>query len=354
MRGSAEVSPFGVLEDGRPARLWTLRAEGVVARVCDYGATLVALETPDRMGVHGPIVLGFDDVRGYETRTNNPFMGATVGRVANRIAGASYDLDGVTHTLDANEGTTSLHGGRITSFDRHLWEPVDASATHVTLRHVSEDGSGGHPGTLSAEVTFAVTAGELDITHRARTDRRTPVNLTNHAYLNLAGERGGSVLDHTLSVHAHGWTPVDAALIPTGEVADVTGTPFDLRAGVRLGDGVAALEAGGYGDGYDHNLWLEGPAGTLRPAAVLPDPASGRRLTLHSDQPCLQVYSGNRLGRAVGRGDVVFPRHGAVCLEPQHAPDSVHRPDWPSTILEPGAAYLHRILLRFDTVATAG
>jgi aldose 1-epimerase len=346
--GRADVRPFGTLADGTVALLHTLRADGIVVRVCDYGATLVALEVPDRDGTWGGVVLGFADVTGYETRTNNPFMGATVGRVANRIAGARFVLDGVEHVLQANEGTNHLHGGRQSSFDRVRWEVVAAGPDRVRLRHVSPDGDAGYPGTLTVEAEYRVTPSELRIEYLATTDRRTPVNMTQHAYFNLAGEQGGTVLDHRLRVAADAWTPVDAALIPTGEVADVTGTPFDLRVPLRLGDGIAALAAGGHGDGYDHSLWLAGAAGTVRDVAELQDRASGRRMVLASDQPCLQVYSGNRLGRAVGRGGVVFPVHGALCLEPQHAPDSVHRPEWPTIVLEPGSAYEHRIAYRFD------
>lgn len=351
--GSADVGPFGTLTDGRGVRCHTLRADGIVARVADYGATLVSVEVPDRDGRPGGVVLGFDDVAGYEERANNPFMGATVGRVANRIAEARFILDGVEHVLEANEGANHLHGGRRTSLDRVLWEVVDAGVGHVRLRHRSPEGDAGYPGTLDVEAEYAVAPGRLDVTYRARTDRRTPVNLTQHAYFNLAGEDGGLVTDHVLRVAATAWTPVDDALIPTGEVADVAGTPFDLREGLRLGEGIARLAGEGLADGYDHNLWLEGPAGSLREVAELHDPGSGRRMRLASDQPCLQVYSGNRLGRSTGRGGVVFPVHGGLCLEPQHAPDSVHRPAWPSIVLDTGEEYVHRIEYRFGTDADA-
>jgi aldose 1-epimerase len=171
--------------------------------------------------------------------------------------------------------------------------------------------------------------------------------MTQHAYFHLGGEHGTTILDHVLRVDADAWTPVDEALIPTGAVTDVGGTPFDLRAGMRVGEGVAALAAARIADGYDHNLGLNGAAGVLRDVAELSDPATGRRMVLESDQPCLQVYSGNRLGRATGRGDVVFPVHGGICLEPQHAPDSVHRPEWPSIIVSPGEPSVHRIRYRF-------
>lgn len=347
--GEASPQPFGRLEDGRPAQLFRLGASGITATVCDYGATLVSLDVPDRDGVLGGVVLGFDDVAGYETRTNNPFMGATVGRVANRIGGARFTLAGVDHVLDANEGANHLHGGRRTSFDRVLWDVVTVGPDRIRLRHVSPDGDAGYPGTLTVEAAYRVVPGELRIEYRATTDRSTPVNMTQHAYFNLAGEHGGTVGDHVLRVAATRWTEVDDALIPTGPTPDVGATPFDLREGVRLADGIAAVEAAGHGSGYDHNLWLDGDAGALRDVAELVDPVSGRRMVLASDQPCLQVYTGNRLGRSTGRGGVVFPPHGAVCLEPQHAPDSVNRPEWPSTVLPPGGSYEHRIAYRFDT-----
>ena len=349
--GVPEVVPprvFGTLEDGRTTHLHTLRAPGIAVTVADYGATLVSLDVPDRDGRMGGVVLGFDDVTGYETRTNNPFMGATVGRVANRIAGARFVLDGTEHTLHANEGTNHLHGGRQTSFDRMLWQVRSAGPDHVVLGHESPDGDGGYPGTLRVEAEYRVAPSELHVTYRAWTDRSTPVNMTQHAYFNLTGEDGGTVTEHVLQVSADAWTPVDGDLIPTGEVADVTGTPFDLRAGRSLGEGIAALEQAGLGSGYDHNLWLAGTAGELREVARLSDPASGRRMLLASDQPCLQVYSGNRLGRSTGRGGIVFPVHGGVCLEPQHAPDSVNRPEWPSILLAPGERYEHRIAYRFS------
>ena len=344
-----EVVPFGHLEDGRPAQLFTLRADGIVVKVADYGATFVALEVPDRDGAVGGVVLGFDDVTGYETRTNNPFMGASVGRVANRIAGASFDLDDVTYTLHANEGANHLHGGRQTSFDRMLWDVIEVASDRIVLRHISPDGDAGYPGTLTVEAEYAVGPSALAITYRASTDRRTPVNMTQHAYFHLGGEHGTTILDHVLRVDADAWTPVDEALIPTGVVADVGGTPFDLRDGLRVGEGVEALVAAGIADGYDHNLWLNGPSGEFREVAELFDPATGRRMVLESDQPCLQVYSGNRLGRAVGRDDVVFPVHGALCLEPQFAPDSLHRAEWPSIVLDPDDTYEHRIVYRFTT-----
>jgi aldose 1-epimerase len=344
-------APFGVLPDGSTATLFTLATDGITLRVTDWGATIVALEVPDRDGVTGGVVLGLDDATGYADTTpgRNPYLGASVGRVANRIAGAAFELDGERFELVANEGANSLHGGRRDSFDRARWELVACDGARLVLRHVSPDGAAGYPGTLTVEATFALTPSMLTLTYVATTDRRTPVNLTQHAYFNLAGEAGVSVLDHTLAVDATALTPVDAELIPTGEVRDVTGTPFDLRLPRRLGDGVDALVSEGWGDGYDHNLWLAGAAGEVRDVAVLHDPASGRRMTLATDQPCLQVYSGNRLGRTVGRGGVTFPRHGALCLEPQHAPDSVHRPDWPSIILAPGERYQHRTVYRFDT-----
>ncbi len=344
--------PFGLLPDGSEATLFTLRAPGIMVQVSDWGATLVALEVADRNGVSAGVVLGLDDASAYADTTpgRNPYLGATIGRVANRIAGAAFELDGERFALVANEGTNSLHGGRKDSFDCVRWDVVDVSASHLVLQHVSPDGAAGYPGTVQVEATFEVTDQALAFTCTAVTDRRTPLNLTQHAYFNLAGEHGESVLDHTISIDVDAVLPVDEGLIPTGEVRTVTDTPFDLREALRLRDGVAALQREGWGDGYDHNLWLAGSAGRLRDVAVLVDPGSGRRMTLATDQPCLQVYTGNRLGGTVGRGGVTFPVHGAICLEPQHAPDSVHHSEWPSILLEPGERYVHRTGYRFDTV----
>ncbi len=348
----AAGTPFGTLPDGSEATLFTLRAPGITVRVTDWGATLVAVEVADRDGVSAGVVLGLDDAIAYADTTpgRNPYLGATVGRVANRIAGAAFELDGEHFSLVANEGANSLHGGREDSFDRARWDVVDVSETHLVLHHISPDGAAGYPGTVRVEATFEVTDQALALTCTALTDRRTPLDMTQHAYFNLAGEHGVSVLDHTIAIDAVAVLPVDEALLPTGELRAVTDTPFDLRDARRIGDGVAALQRDGWGDGYDHNLRLAGPAGRLRDVAVLIDPGSGRRMTLATDQPCLQLYTGNRLGRTVGRGGVTFPMHGAVCLEPQHAPDSIHHPEWPSIILEPGVRYLHRTGYRFDTV----
>lgn len=357
---AANAVPFGTLEDGRATQLFRLAAAGVVATVTDWGATLVSLEVPDRAGRMQGVVLGFADVSGYEERTNNPFMGATVGRVANRIGGAAFELDGVRHELHPNEGVNHLHGGRQASFDRMLWDVVASDGAHVTFRHVSPAGEAGYPGTLVATATYEVRDGGLEVTYRATTDARTPVNMTQHAYFDLGGESHGTILDHHLSVRAHAFSPVDEALLPTGEVRDVAGTPFDLRASVLVGDGVAQVCAAGLGDGYDHNLWLDawdgsrvGHGASLREAAVLEHADSGRRMTLLSDQPCLQVYTGNRLGRSVGRGATTYPVHGGICLEPQFAPDSLHQPSWPSIVLEPGEEYVHRIGYRFNVASAS-
>jgi aldose 1-epimerase len=350
--GHPDAGSFGVLPDGSEARLFTLSAPGITARITDWGATLVALEVDDRDGVRGGVVLGLDDASAYADTTpgRNPYLGASVGRVANRIAGAEFELDGHRFTLVANEGTNSLHGGRRDSFDRARWDVVETTPTRLTLRHGSPDGAAGYPGTVTVDAIYEVLAHMLSLTYVASTDRRTPLNMTQHAYFNLAGEHGASVLGHTLSVAADEMLPVDATLIPTGERRDVAGTPFDLRSARQLGEGVAALQAQGWGDGYDHNLWLTGEHGRVRDVAVLIDASSGRRMTLATDQPCLQVYTGNRLGRTVCRGGITIPVHGAVCLEPQFAPDSLHRPEWPSIVIGPGETYRHRTSYRFDTV----
>lgn len=341
---------FGRLMDGRTALLLDVRADGIVARVSDFGATLVSLQVPDQSGEFGEVVLGCADVRGYEAHENNPFLGATIGRVANRISGARFVLDEQEYVLEANEGANHLHGGGRTSFDRVLWDVMSADDHHVRFRHVSPDGDAGYPGTVHVDVEYRVEASALHVRHEAVTDRATPLNMTHHAYFNLGAEHGDPVGDHRLRLAASQWTPVGPDNIPTGEIAEVTGTVFDLRESRLLADGIAAVQAAGLGKGFDHNFWLDHPPGALTEAAELLHPGSGRRMVLATTQPCLQVYSGNHLGRSVGRGGIVFPPHAGICLEPQHAPDSMRHPAWPTIVLQPGERYVQQIVYRFDTV----
>jgi len=336
------TADFGSRRDGQRATLIELRGHGgIVARVTDHGATLVSLEVPEGTGRVVDVVLGFDDVAGYEAAASH-YLGATIGRVANRIADGRFELDGDTYRLARNEPPHHLHGGAERSFDRVRWDIDNGDEHQLLLRYRSPEGEEGYPGTVDASAHYRIDEDGLSITYRATVDRPTPVNLTNHAYLNLAG--AGSILDHDLQVHADRFLEVDSAQIPTGRELPVADTCFDLRQPTPIAEPLASLSPHG---GLDHHYVCSSPYGSLRPVARLSDPTSGTVATLHSDQPGLQVYTGNHLPGMVGRGGVRYAPHAGVCLEPQHAPDSVHQPRWPTILAAPSEPYLHRIRWSF-------
>jgi aldose 1-epimerase len=345
---------YGHLPDGRVVHEITLSHGGLTLSLITLGGIVTMLWVPDRGGVAANVARGFDNLDDYVHR--NPFFGVIVGRYANRIALGELVIDGRTHALSRNNGSNCLHGGA-EGFGTRLWEIASARAHDealggpaVTLRYVSPDGEQGFPGRIEALVTYSLGA---DLTWRvdyeATTDRATVVNLSHHDYFNLAGH--GSALDHQLTLPASRYNPVDATLIPTG-IADVEGTPFDFRMPTRIrarmGDAHAQLAIAG---GYDHNWILDDSgAGTLRLAARLEDPASGRAMELRTTEPALQFYSGNFLdGTLVGHENEAYRRGDAVCLEPQHSPDSPHHPEWPTTLLRPGEVYRSTSVYRFTT-----
>lgn len=340
--------PFGTTSAGEPARLYTLQArQGIVAKFTNYGATLVQLHTPDRSGALRDVVLGFDSVEGYES-SENPYFGATVGRVANRIAYGAFTVGGQAYTLSQNEPPHHLHGGVARSFDKVLWRTVHADERTVEMRYVSPAGEEGYPGQVEASATYRLTDDALVVEYRAATAAVTPLNMTNHAYFNLAGAGGGTILDHELQILADDYTEVDEALIPTGETRGISGTALDFRARRRIGERIGELLDVPGALGYDHNFVLRGAPGQRRLAAVLRDPSSGRVLELSTDQPCLQFYSGNRLHAGiVGKQGQRYGSHAALCLEPQHAPDAVHHPQFPTVLVEPGRLYTHVSEYRF-------
>jgi aldose 1-epimerase len=342
------IVDFGRRRAGDRASLFSLgHARGVTAKVTDHGATLVELHVPDRDGTSGDVVLGFGSVAGYESDAN-AYFGATVGRVANRIARGTFELAGRRHELARNDPPNHLHGGAERSFDKVRWEVVDRSDDLITLRYVSPDGEEGYPGRVEVTATYRVTEDALVVEYRAETDAPTPVDLTNHAYLNLAGEGTGAVVDHELEVFADRYLLVDEDLVSTGELADVAGTPLDLRVSGPLGPRIHRL-AGGPTCGLDHHYVLRGAAGRLRPVAWLHDPTSGRSLELSTDQPGLQVYTAGHLEPAVvGKHGHRYGRHDAICLEPHHPPGSLHHPQLPSIVLEPGRTYRHTTVYRFS------
>jgi aldose 1-epimerase len=321
--------------------------------VIPFGARLAMLRAPDRHGTCGDVVLGLS-AAGY--RGDRAYLGATVGRYANRIAGGTFCLDGRRYHVPCNEDGAALHGGP-GGFDQQIFaaDPVVVGADgsrSVTLRRTSTAGENGFPGTLEVAVTYRVSGAEVHIDHTATTDAPTVVNLTNHAYFNLTG-RGGTVEDHKLRIPATHYLPVDARLVPTGGPSPVDGTPFDLRSPTRFGRHLRSahpqLTAA---RGYDHTFVLRRGAPGLAVAAHVEEPASGRTLTVLSDQPGVQLYSGNFLdGTTVLRGGTVARQGDAFCLEPQHFPNSPNEPGFPSTVLRPGERYRSRIVLRFGLAA---
>jgi aldose 1-epimerase len=340
---------FGVDRSGRPATLWTMRAGQIEVDVTDYGATLVAVRAPDRAGFLGDIVLGFDDVTGYESG-DNQYFGCTTGRVCNRIKKGEFTLDGYTYVLATNNEPNHLHGGAVRSLDKVHWqgEVVEAGSARQAVRftYLSRDGEEGYPGNLQISVTYTLSSDDsLRIDFAATTDRRTPVNLTNHAYWNLAGAGAPTALDHKLCIDAPNYTPTDDTLIPTGAIAPVLGTALDFARPVPIGLRIEQLVATP-ARGYDHNYVLTEADG-LRRAAVLAHEASGRSLTVQTTAPGLQFYSGNYLRGQRGKNGKTYGKHSAICLEPQHFPDSVNQPRFPSTILEPGKVYSSTMLLTF-------
>jgi aldose 1-epimerase len=351
MAGTTARIGSAPLPDGREAEEFVLDdGRGMAARVGAYGARLLSLRVPDRTGAPVEVVLGYDDLRGWAE--DGGFFGATIGRCANRIAGGRFELDGQTFHVPVNNGPNALHGGP-RGFDKAIWhaEPAAGDAAALTLSHTSPDGDQGFPGALRASVRYALSGdGALRLDYEAETDRPTAVNLTNHAYFNLAG--GGSVLDHLLTIAADRFTPVDAALIPTGELRPVAGTPFDFREPARIGarvdeSGDEQLRIAG---GYDHNFVLRPapPGGGLRFAARLQEPSRGLVMEVWTTEPGLQFYSGNFLdGSRRGRGGAALGHRGGLCLETQHFPDSPNRPDFPPVLLRPGETFRSSTLYRF-------
>ena len=366
---STTQRPFADPDQDPAVRLHTLQsAAGLAARVTNHGATLVGLDVPDADGVAADVVLGFDSIDGYRSPAN-PYFGATIGRVANRIAHGRLSIGGEEFRLAANEPPHHLHGGQARSFDKVLWDVVEADGRQVTLRYRSPHGEEGYPGDVEVVATYRLIGRELQVTYVATTNRTTPLNMTNHAYFNLGGAGSGDILDHEVCIDADRVTTVDERLIPTGGVTHVLGTALDFRGPWRVGERIESLADVAGAHGYDHNFVLgHGPGDrgggdaacachvhtepatstTPRAVAVVRHPPSGRFLELATNQPCLQFYSGNGLDGVDGKLGARYERHAGLCLEPQHAPDSVNQPQWPPILLEPGATYHHKTIYRFS------
>jgi aldose 1-epimerase len=348
-------APFGTTQSGVPVKLFTLwNGNGMKVKITNFGGIITELHVPDRDGTPADVTHGFDSVTPYEGDV--PYFGALIGRYGNRIANGRFILDGERYQLDVNNGANHLHGGT-QGFHKQVWKAkafTRADEVGVTLQYTSADGEMGYPGKLQVEVEYQLNnANELKVLYRATTDKPTLVNLTQHAYFNLAGSaEKGSVLDHQLQICADRYTPVDPGLIPVGGPAEVAGTPFDFRKPQAIGSRIDADdEQLRRGLGYDHNWVLNKPVpGLLALAATLRDPASGRVLELYTREPGLQFYSGNFLdGSLKGKGRTYEYRSG-ICLEPQHFPDSPNRADFPSTVLRPGETYATESLYRFSAV----
>lgn len=320
---------------------------GMQVRILAYGAVVQSLTAPDRHGDYADVVLGYDSIDAYAG--GQAYLGAIVGRYANRIGGARFELDGNRYSLPANDGPNTLHGG-FRGFDKVVWTmKPDPAGRSVRLTYVSPEGEQGFPGDITIRVTYTLTdEDELRIDYDATTDRATPLNLSNHAYFNLAGHGAGDILGHELELLADAYTPVDSNLIPTGELRDVTGTPFDFRTptaiGARVDDDDQQLA---FGHGYDHNFVLRKSGGGLELAARVFEPGSGRVLEVLTTEPGVQFYSGNHLHGLPGKHGARYGRRGGFCLETQHFPDSPNRPGFPDTILRPGETYASTTVYRF-------
>ncbi len=346
-------SAFGKTKAGEPVDLYVLtNANGMEVAITNYGGRVVSLKVPDRTGKFADVVLGFDNFDGY--LGNDPYFGALVGRYANRIANGRFTLDGHEYHLAQNDGKNSLHGG-LKGFDKRVWRAKDASANGVPaiqLAYLSADGEEGYPGTLTVTVTYTLTAkNELRIDYLATTDKPTVLNLSNHSYFNLAGEGHGDILSHLATIYADRFTPVDATLIPTGELASVAGTPLDFRTETAVGAHINAdNEQIELGRGYDHNFVLNRTGGGLYMAARIVEPSSGRVMEVLTTQPGLQFYTGNFLdGTIHGKGGKVYGRRSAFCMETQHFPDSPNKPQFPSVVLNPGRHFTSTTVYRFST-----
>lgn len=353
--GGVTVSSFGRLPDGRETRLYTLRsADGLQADISDYGGHVVRLLVPDNAGRVADVALGFNNVGTYAKSA--AYFGALIGRVTNRIAGARFELDGRIRVLAANDNPGGvpchLHGGAV-GFSRVLWtaEPTTRDGQPaLRLRYTSPDGEEGYPGTLKVEALYSLTADRgLRVDFSATTDQATPFNPTCHIFFNLAGEGRGTILDHEVTIRARRYTPMTAGLIPTGEIAPVAGTPLDFTTPHTIGSRIAdPFEQLRRGDGYNHNYVLDSADGSLALAATVVEPASGRVLEVLTTEPGLQFFTANSFdGHLVGKTGRPYPRFAGFCLESQHFVDSVNRPEFPSTILRPGATFRSTTVFRF-------
>ena len=342
---------FANTAEGTSVELFTLKnSKGVEAEITNYGGIVVSLKVPDRNHRLDDVVLGFADLDSY--RRKHPYFGALVGRYANRIAKGAFALEGKTYKLAVNNGENSLHGGLV-GFDKRVWgakSQITAAGPALELTYISKDGEEGYPGNLAVKVIYTLTENnELKIDYTATTDKTTVINLTNHNYFNLAGEGSSTILGHELVVNADRFTPVGATQIPTGELRKVADSPFDFRTPFKIGARIDSKdEQLQVGMGYDHNFIINDYDGSLRSAAKVYEPTSGRTLEVLTTEPGVQFYSGNNLdGSLVGKSGKKYQRRFGFCLEAQHFPDSPNKPEFPSVVLKPGQTYHQTTIYRF-------
>jgi len=377
---SIDKSSFGTLPDGTAVDKYTLsNRRGMTVSIITYGGIIQSLEVPDRRGQEANVTLGFANLAGYLSDAyikSNPYFGALIGRYGNRIAGGRFPIDGVTYSIDKNNGLNSLHGG-FKGFNRFVWNAQEVPPSHgavgLVLSRTSAAGEGcdpardttppvcttGYPGNLKVSVTFTLdNNNDLRFDYHATTDAPTVVNLTNHSYWNLAGEGSGTIFDHLLRLNADAFTPVDSTLIPTGEIRPVAGTPFDFTSFHAIGERIRGNDQQlVFGRGYDHNFVLNRAAGSTNmiEAAKLVEPTSGRALTISTTEPGVQFYSGNFLdGTLYGTSGRQYRQGDGLALETQHFPDSPNHPNFPSTVLRPGQTYQTSTVYGFSVVGHRG
>jgi aldose 1-epimerase len=346
-----EKQPFGTTADGVAVEIYTLtNASGAKVKVISYGARVVSIEVRDGEGKLGDVALGYDNIQGYER--DSSYLGPIVGRYGNRIAKGRFTLDGVQYTLATNNNGNHLHGG-LRGFDKVVWTgkgAVVAGAARLELTYLSKDQEEGYPGNLSVRVIYTWTnRNELKIEYTATADKATVLNLTNHAYFNLAGAGVGDILNHEMRINSLRFTPTDETSIPTGELRSVKGTPLDFTSAQKIGTRIEAkYEQLISGSGYDHNFVLNKPSGKLGLAAEVYEATSGRVLRVYTTEPGVQFYSGNFLNGAIGKQGLAYPRRSGFCLETQHFPDSPNEPKFPSTVLRPGGRYTQTTIYQFS------
>ncbi|SFQ24402.1 aldose epimerase family protein [Hymenobacter arizonensis] len=343
-------APFGKTTDGTEVQLFTLRnSSGAQATITNYGGTLTSLMVPDKDGKMGDVILGFDNVSGYQSAEylkSGPYFGALIGRYGNRIKGGKFTLDGKSYTLAKNNGPNTLHGGKV-GYDKVVWqaEPgTSADGQSLKLTYLSKDGEEGYPGNLTVTVVYTLTNDNaLKIDYTATTDKATPINLTNHAYFNLNHGAGKDILNHEVTIPADRYTVVDATLIPTGELRPVKGTPFDFTTPHTIGERIAQVPGG-----YDHNWVLNNASAKMHAAATVYEPVSGRTMEVTTDEPGIQFYTGNFLdGTLKGKAGTTYGKHAGFCLETQHFPDSPNQPKFPNTVLKPGETFRSTSVYKF-------